>query len=163
MARFYIEDVSQQPSLFADVQFPDCGVMLSQCKYPGFYYTFLYDVLYAIQTQIACTLQIDGMLNDMVTMRIVEPASKLRSIELMGIYFGIRHRRQRYYESALKWLELKDMIEKQTLDFAKKNMNLISLCCFMMLPHFILKDSNQMICAKPVFQKTTNRNSRKYW
>jgi hypothetical protein len=30
------------------------------------------------------------MLNDLVTMRIVEPTSKLRSIELMLQYFGIR-------------------------------------------------------------------------
>jgi hypothetical protein len=58
---------------------------------------------------------VDGMLNDWVIMRIVEPASKLRSIELMETYFGIRHRRQRYYESALAWLELKEKVEKQTL------------------------------------------------
>jgi hypothetical protein len=120
IARSYIEDISQQLSLFAAVQLPDSVVMLSQCEYLGFYYTFLYDVLSAIQTQIGYTSQIDGMLNDLVIMRIVEPSSKLRSIELMETYFGIRHRRQRYYESALKWLELKDVVEKQTLDFAQR-------------------------------------------
>jgi transposase len=77
-------------------------------------------VLYAIQTQIGYTAQIDGMLNDLVIMRIVEPASKLRSIELIETYFGIRHRRQRYYEGALTWLALKDAVEKQTLSFAQK-------------------------------------------
>ena len=120
IARSYIEELSRQLSLFADVQYSDSIVMLSQCEYLGFYYTFLYDVLYAIQTQIGYTSQIDGMLNDLVIMRIVEPASKLRSIELMETYFGIRHRRQRYYESALKWLNLKDVVEKQTLVFAQK-------------------------------------------
>ena len=120
IARYYIEDISQQLSLFGDVQLPDSVVILSQCEYLGFYYTLLYDVLYAIQTQIGYTSQIDDMLNDLVIMRIVEPASKLRSIELMETYFGIRHRRQRYYESALKWLELKDMVEKQTLRFAQQ-------------------------------------------
>src|SRR5690606_16225123 len=45
---------------------------------------------------------------------------KLRSIELMETYFGIAHRRQRYYESARKWLDLKESIEKQTLAFARK-------------------------------------------
>jgi len=120
IARSYIEDLSQQLSFFADVQLPDSVVMLSQCEYLGFYYTFLYDVLYAIQTQIGYTSQIDDMLNDLVIMRIVEPASKLRSIELMETYFGIRHRRQRYYESALAWLALKDAVEKQTLLFAQK-------------------------------------------
>jgi transposase len=120
IARSYIEDLSQQLSLFGDVQLPDSVVMLSQCEYLGFYYTFLYDVLYAIQTQIGYTSQIDGMLNDLVIIRIVEPASKLRSIELMETYFGIGHRRQRYYESALKWLELKEVVEKQTLRFAQQ-------------------------------------------
>ena len=120
IARSYIEELSQQLPLFADAQLSDSIVMLSQCEYLGFYYTLLYDVLYAIQTQIGYTSQIDGMLNDLVIMRIVEPASKLRSIDLMETYFGIRHRRQRYYESALKWLELKDVIEKQTLGFAQR-------------------------------------------
>jgi hypothetical protein len=120
IARSYIKDISQQLSFFTDGQPPDSIVMLSQCEYLGFYYTFLYDVLYAIQTQIGYTSHIDDMLNDLVIMRIVEPASKLRSIELMETYFGIRHRRQRYYESALAWLELKDAVEKQTLCFAQK-------------------------------------------
>mgnify|MGYP006338096527 FL=1 len=120
IARSYIKELSQQLSLLADVQYSDSIVMLNQCEYLGFYYTFLYDVLYGIQTQIGYTSQIDGMLNDLVIMRIVEPASKLRSIELMETYFGIRHRRQRYYESALKWLKLKDVVEKQTLGFAQK-------------------------------------------
>ena len=120
IARSYIEDLSKQLSFFADGQPHDSFVVLSQCEYLGFYYTFLYDVLYAIQTQIGYTAQIDAMLIDLVIMRIVEPASKLRSIELMETYFGIRHRRQRYYESALAWLALKDAVEKQTLCFAQK-------------------------------------------
>ena len=120
IARSFIEDLSKQLSFFADGQPHDSFVVLSQCEYLGFYYTFLYDVLYAIQTQIGYTAQIDAMLIDLVIMRIVEPASKLRSIELMETYFGIRHRRQRYYESALAWLALKDAVEKQTLCFAQK-------------------------------------------
>ena len=55
----------------------------------------------------------------MTLIRIIEPASKLRSIRLLQTYFGIHHRRQRYYESAPKWLELKQTVEKQTLKFAK--------------------------------------------
>ena len=51
------------------------------------------------------------LLLDLVTMRIVEPASKVRSIELLEAYFGIKHRRQSYYQSAAQWLPLKDEIE----------------------------------------------------
>lgn len=120
IAHSYIEEISQQPSFFLDTQPPDNLIILSQCEYLGFYYSFLYDILYAIQTQMGYSSSADEMLNDLVIMRIVEPASKLRSIELMETYFGIRHRRQQYYESALKWLELKNTVETQTLHFVKK-------------------------------------------
>lgn len=121
IALFYIEDVTRQVPLFADtLSQPDEKVTLSQCTYLGFHYRFLYDVLQAIQGQIGYTMVADPLLIDLAIIRIVEPASKLRSIELMDAYFGIRHRRQRYYESASKWLSLKDTVEKQTLRFAKQ-------------------------------------------
>lgn len=120
IARSYIHDLSGQPSLFSDNQTLYDIVGLSQLEYLGFHYTFLYDVLYSIQTKIGYASLVDSLLNDLVIMRILEPASKLRSIELMETYFGIRHRRQRYYESALKWLKLKKEVEKQTLHFARQ-------------------------------------------
>ena len=121
IARSYIEAISQQTALFRDtVSQPDDRVTLSQCEYLGFHYGFLYDVLKALQDQIGYTAVADAMLTDLVIIRVVEPASKLRSIELMDTYFGIRHRRQRYYESAPQWLSLKDIIEKQTLLFARQ-------------------------------------------
>ena len=118
-----IEDLSRQSRLFADVKSPESVVMLSQCEYHGFYYTFLYEVLYSIQARLGYTEVADDMLNDLTIMRILEPASKLRSIELMENYFGIHHRRQRYYESARQWLELKGAIEKHTLSFARQEYN----------------------------------------
>jgi transposase len=56
-----------------------------------------------------------------VTIRVVEPASKLRSIELLAAYFGIKHRRQSYYQSAPHWLVLKEKIESIVVEFAKKS------------------------------------------
>jgi len=121
IARSYIEDVSLQTMLFADASsLADDRVTLGQCEYLGFHYGLLYDVLEAIQAQIGYTRVADALLTDLAIMRITEPASKLRSIELIETYFGIHHRRQRYYESAPKWLLLKDVIEKQTLHFAKR-------------------------------------------
>lgn len=120
VARSYIKDATYQTTLFAHMEQQDNIVLLSQCEYLGVYYSFLYDILYNIQAKIGYTQSADGLLTDLVVMRIAEPASKLRSIELMETYFGIRHRRQRYYESALKWLGLKEAIEKQTLQFARK-------------------------------------------
>lgn len=121
IARSYIEDISRQATLFPDTDSqPDDQVTLSQCEYLGFHYGFLYDILKTIQVQIGYTTVTDALLTDLAIIRVVEPASKLRSIELMDTYFGIRHRRQRYYESAPQWLSLKDIVEKQTLHFAKQ-------------------------------------------
>ncbi|MBK7099787.1 MAG: transposase [Sphingobacteriales bacterium] len=47
------------------------------------------------------------LLLDLVILRMVEPSSKLRSISLLDEYFGIKHRRQSYYQSAPQWLSLK--------------------------------------------------------
>lgn len=123
MARLFIAELTKQSFLFEDTKPKQDAVLLNQCEYIGVYYTYLYDVLRAVQHKIGYALAIDSLLNDLVVMRIFEPASKLRSIELMGTYFGIKHRRQRYYESAPKWLDLKESIEKLTLGFAKKQYN----------------------------------------
>lgn len=120
MARVFIADYTKQSYLFQEAKPNEEAVLVSQCEYIGIYYTYLYDVLRAVQHQIGYALELDMLLNDLVIMRLFEPASKLRSIELADIYFGIKHRRQRFYESARKWLDLKENIEKQTLGFARK-------------------------------------------
>lgn len=120
MARVFIADYTKQSYLFEETKPNEEAVLVSQCKYIGIYYSYLYDVLRAVQHQIGYAYKIDGLLNDLVVMRVVEPTSKLRSIELMETYFGIKHRRQRYYESATHWLGLKEEIEKQTIWFAKQ-------------------------------------------
>ncbi|GHV58176.1 MULTISPECIES: IS1634 family transposase [Hydrotalea] len=120
MARLFIADYTKQLYLFEDSKPGEEAVLVSQCEFIGIYLTYLYDVLRAVQHQIGYTLEADALLNDFVVIRIVEPGSKLRSIELIESYFGIKHRRQQFYESAHKWLVLKERIEKKTLDFARK-------------------------------------------
>jgi len=60
------------------------------------------------------------LLLDLVIMRILEPASKLHSIELLNIYFGLQHRRQSYYKYAPKWLDLKSKVEEIVVQFAEQ-------------------------------------------
>ena len=120
VAEAFIVDVGGQIPLFGVEGNADNFILLNQSEYLGFYYSFLYDLLSNIQLKLGYIAVADALLIDLVIMRIVEPASKLRSIELMEIYFGIKHRRQRYYESALRWLSLKKQIEKQTIQFAVK-------------------------------------------
>lgn len=120
MARLFIADRTKQTYLFEDSRLNENEILVSQCDYIGFYYTYLYDVLRAVQYKLGYTIEVDTLLSDLVIMRVFEPASKLRSIELMESYFGIKHRRQRFYESTPRWVALKQGIEKRTLNFAKK-------------------------------------------
>lgn len=93
---------------------------LDQCEYLGSYYTFLYEIVNSLQERLGYTLLKAPILNDLVTIRVLEPASKLRSIELIETYFGIKHRRQKFYESAAQWLELKQKVETLTVGLAEK-------------------------------------------
>lgn len=120
IAKDIIVNTSLQPSLFGEVKF-DNLLYLDQSEFLGVYYTFIYEVLAGIMSQIGLSKINKQLLLDLVTIRIVEPASKLRSIELLQKYFGIKHRRQNYYQSAPQWLNLKEKIENIVVDFAKKN------------------------------------------
>lgn len=80
---------------------------VEKCDFIGTYYSFFYEVIADLMTQIGLDKIRKDLLFDLVVIRILEPASKLRSITLLEQYFGIKHRRQTFYESAPKWLNLK--------------------------------------------------------
>ena len=60
------------------------------------------------------------LLNDLVTIRIFEPASKLRSLELLEQFFGIKHNRKSYYKIAPQCVDLKEVVELKVVEFAQK-------------------------------------------
>jgi len=95
----FLLQIPPETYLFEESKPNENNILVSQCDYIGFYYTYLYDVLRAVEHKLGYIMEVDTLLSDLVILRILEPASKLRSIELMESYFGIRHRRQRFYES----------------------------------------------------------------
>jgi transposase len=62
------------------------------------------------------------LLLDLVAMRLIEPASKQRSIELLSFYFGIRYS-QRFYRSIPKFTALKSVIEQCAYRVAVEKFN----------------------------------------
>jgi hypothetical protein len=105
---------------------------LDKTEFLGVYFTFLYEVISGLISQVGLDRIRKQLLLDLVTIRIVEPASKLRSIELLESYFGIKHRRQSYYQSAPQWLLLKEKIESIVVDLPRATMPSILICCFTM-------------------------------
>lgn len=120
IASEWIKGFTGQTSIFPEGN-PNAVLHIDQCSFLGFYYSFFYDLIQFIQLEIGFAKLQQPLLDDLVVMRILEPASKLRSIELMETYFGIRHQRKNYYKIAPKWLPLKDTIESRTILFARKN------------------------------------------
>ena len=119
IAKKVVEEASRQIALF-ESQKPVNVICLEKSDFLGVYYTFLYDALRSVCNQIGFDSISNKMLLDLVVIRMVEPASKLRSIELLEEYFGIKHRRQNYYKSTLKWIALKSGIEAMATTFAQQ-------------------------------------------
>lgn len=94
---------------------------IEKSEFIGIYYTFFYEIISELMVQIGLDKIRKNLLLDLVIIRILEPASKLRSIRLLEQYFGIKHRRQTFYESAPKWLDLKGKTEGMVMSFAKQN------------------------------------------
>jgi len=118
-AQQFIEDYSSQTTLFPKLK-SGAYSYLDQYECIGFYYRFFYDTIQRLITQIGINELTSNLFIDLVTIRILEPASKLRSIELIETYFGIQHRRQSYYKEAKKWLSLKNQVLEKVNDFAQK-------------------------------------------
>jgi len=116
LAEEWIKDYSRQLSIYPDEN-PNRLLHLSHITFIGVKYHFFYNQIRAIQAMI----QLDDLpvlLNDLVTIRIFEPASKLRSLELMEQFFGILHSRKTYYKIAPACIDLKKTVEQKVTNFA---------------------------------------------
>jgi transposase len=120
VAQDVIKNFNPEISLFEEAKL-DNLLYLNKTEFLGVYSTFLYEVLTGLISQIGLDKINKQLLLDLVTIRVLEPASKLRSIELLDTYFGIKHRRQSYYQSAPQWLLLKEKIESIVVKFARRS------------------------------------------
>lgn len=120
LANDFIEKASKQLYLLEGSASNNI-LYVNQTTFIGVYYTFLYELFSKLIIAIGFDKVKNNLLLDLVIMRIMEPASKLRSIELMEEYFGIKHRRQNYYRSAPQWPGLKSKAENIALAFADKH------------------------------------------
>ncbi|MCX6150592.1 MAG: hypothetical protein NTX22_08730 [Ignavibacteriales bacterium] len=76
--------------------------------------------MYKLQARLGYTCFNNKLLNDLVTIRIIEPVSKLLSFEISENYFNKKHRRQTIYDLLPAILKLKDKAEELTINFDVK-------------------------------------------
>lgn len=117
VAQEWIKDYSKQLSVFPD-ESPNKLLLLNHCTFIGILHRYFYEQINLIQDRLGFD-KLPPLLNDLVCMRIFEPASKLRSLELLEQYFGISHSRKSYYKIAPQCIELKETVEGKVVAFAK--------------------------------------------
>lgn len=121
-AEAWIKERTGLQSLFASSSRPSSNLMsLDKCEYIGVRYSFIYEILSKLFILFKFHLFHNPLLIDLPLMRIVEPASKLRSLELIEEYFGIHHERRDLYRQISQLAELKEQIESKILRVAKKH------------------------------------------
>lgn len=118
MAQEWIKDYSAQLSIFPDEN-PNRILHLNHSTFLGVKYNFFNQQISDLQDKIGLH-DLPALLKDLVTMRIFEPASKLRSLELMAQSFDVHHNRKTYYRLAPAWIALKDKVENVVVNFARK-------------------------------------------
>lgn len=124
-ARDWIETTSCQQSLFLKKELekdPSQIIQLSKCKLLGVRHAFLYEILSSV-FKIVGFHGLNKMLLDLVLIRIVEPASKLQSLELLEEFFGIKYSESDMYRKMSGFINQKEWVEKILIDFARRKLN----------------------------------------
>lgn len=121
-ARNWIEQETHQQRLFPQDIKPALTPM-EKCVYLDTRYSFIYEIL----SRLLRLLQFDRFHNqlllDLVIMRIIQPASKLESLEYLSEMFGIVYKRGKLYQTIASFSALKNTVEEKIVMFAKQNLS----------------------------------------
>lgn len=121
-ANAWIEKANRQSSLFP-VKSRSSLVSLDKCQYMGFRYAFVYESLQKLFTIFKFHLLHQQILTDLVVARIIEPGSKLQSLQFLEEFLGIKHQRRELYRQLPKFIVLRDQVEAMVFSVAKKEFN----------------------------------------
>lgn len=112
------EQLSLQPSLFSALEKPSKILHEDHLQLSSVTHLFAYKALKKC-SQLCGLAFLHPLYQDLALMRIVEPASKLRTIELLANYFGISHAERSVYRLLPKLLDHKNDIENAAYQTAK--------------------------------------------
>lgn len=158
-ARELIKKISKQQSLFPAAKSVTSNLIsLKKCRYLGFRYHFIYEILTQIFTRFKFHTLRPNILTDLALVRIVEPTSKLMAIKLLREFFGIRHLRKHFYEALPQIVALKDKVENKVLAVAKKELNFDFSLVFYDVTSLYFESSTQDEFRKPGFSKDHKAN-----
>lgn|ERR1700733_1277479 len=114
------EQLSLQPSLFSITEKPSKLLHEDHLQLASVTHRFAYAALKKC-SQLCGLAFLHPLYQDLALMRIVEPASKLRTIELLANYFEISYAERSVYRLIPKLLEHKNTIEDAAYHTAKEH------------------------------------------
>ena len=119
-AEHYAETHRTQPSLF--IQSPPALLDLSHTTLASVTHLFAREALLICAAR--CRLDtLPVLYQDLALMRIIEPASKLRTIQLLEQYFNVVYAERTVYRQLPKLLEHQEAIESAAIDTARQDLN----------------------------------------
>lgn len=89
----------------------------------GVYQSYSYKILLDSARRCGLSSAVEKFLIDFAIIRIIEPASKLRSINLLSQYFGIEYSERTVYRKVKELHLLKKSIEKKAIQCAKEQLD----------------------------------------
>ena len=117
-AERYAEAHRVQPSLFAEVSPAPLALDLSHVRLVGVTHQFAREALLACARR--CGLgSLPGLYLDLALMRIIEPTSKRRTLELLQRYFDVRYAERTLYRLLPQLLDHRSAIESAALRTAR--------------------------------------------
>ena len=96
--------------------------LLTKYQYLGVRYNFLYEILRKVFKLFSLDKLGNQLLLDLALVRIVEPASKLRSQKLLSEMFGVNYDLTFIYKGLKSIASLKDRVEGNLINFAQANL-----------------------------------------
>lgn len=112
------ETYDSQLSLFPKK--PARMLPLAHAQYLGVTYCFAREFLHACAGACGLSELNEPLLLDLALMRIIEPASKLRTLELLDRYFGVSYGKSATYQKLRTFVHKKEDIERCAFSFAKR-------------------------------------------
>lgn len=127
LASQYIATNNQMPPLlphvFSHENNNDLVVSLKHLQARSYYHTFAYEVLSHFYQLNGFDTVNNNLLRDLAFMRLIEPSSKFRAVELLKDYFGITYPINSIYEGLRHIQQVKEQTEKAAVTFAQQHLS----------------------------------------
>lgn len=122
LARQFIREKEKIIPLFPELEKEDNNDLVStkNLEVANYFHQFAYDFLLRFYQLNGFDKIKSEILKDLVLIRIVEPASKLRSLVLLNEYFGKVYSQSTFYKNIGKLVGFKEQAEELAVSYAKK-------------------------------------------